>query len=64
MPFWVLSLVLGALQHVLYDILQSVELIFLSMKTLLLIALASMKRVGDLQIFLVDKSIMPRVWAS
>ncbi len=38
--------------------LQSVELKFLSMKTLLLTALASIKRVGDLQAFSVDDSCL------
>ncbi len=38
-----------------FEPLQSVELKFLSMKTLLLTALASIKRVGDLQAFLVDE---------
>ncbi len=38
--------------------LQSVELKFLSMKTLLLTALSSIKRVGDLQEFSVDDSCL------
>ncbi len=41
-----------------FEPLQSIELKFLSMKTLLLIALASIKRVGDLQEFLVDESCL------
>ncbi len=46
LPFWDLELVLRAL----------VELKFLSLKTLLLTALASIKRVGYLQAFSVDNS--------
>ncbi len=41
-----------------FEPLQSVELKFLSMKTLLLTALASIKRVGDLQAFSVDESCL------
>ncbi len=37
-----------------FEPLQSVELKFLSLKTVLLTALASVKRVGDLQAFLVE----------
>ncbi len=47
-PSWDLSLVLRALQHG----------PFLSMKTLLLFALASIKRVGDLHAFSVDDSCL------
>ncbi len=47
-----LSLVLkGALQQGPFELLQTVEPRFLSMKTLLLLALASIKRVGDLHAF-------------
>ncbi len=49
-----LALVLRALLTAPCEPLQSVELKFLSMKTLLLTALASFKRMGDLQAFLVD----------
>ncbi len=55
---WDLALVLRALQIAPFEPLQSVELKFLSMKTLLLTALASIKRVGDLQAFSVDKSCL------
>ncbi len=55
-PSWNLSLVLRAIQQVPSVSLQSVELKFLSIKTLLLVALASIKRVGDLQAFSVDES--------
>ncbi len=48
LPSWDLALVLRALQTAPFEPLQSVELKFLSMKTLLLTALASIKRVGDL----------------
>ncbi|KAL0173674.1 hypothetical protein M9458_029642, partial [Cirrhinus mrigala] len=53
-----LSLELRALQQGPFVPLQSVELKFLSMKTLLLLALASIKRVGDLHAFSVDKSCL------
>ncbi|KAI2645919.1 tRNA N6-adenosine threonylcarbamoyltransferase [Labeo rohita] len=43
-PSWDLSLVLKALRQALFEPLQSVELKFLLMKTLLLLALASIKR--------------------
>ncbi len=55
LPSWDLALVLRALQTAPFEPLQSVELKFLSMKTLLLTALASIKRVGDLQAFSVDE---------
>ncbi len=56
LPSW--DLVLRALQTAPFEPLHSVELKFLSMKTLLLTALASIKRVGDLQAFLVDESFL------
>ncbi len=56
LPSWDLALVLRALITAPFEPLQSVELKFLSMKTLLLTALASIKRVGDLQAFSVDDS--------
>ncbi len=55
---WDLALVLRVLQTAPFEPLQSVEFKFLSMKTLLLTALPSIKRVGDLQAFLVDKSCL------
>ncbi len=58
LPSWDLALVLRALITATFEPLQSVELKFLSMKTLLLTALASIKRVGDLQAFLVDDSCL------
>ncbi len=58
LPSWYLALVLRALQTAPFESLQSVELKFLSMKTLLLIALASIKRVRDLQTFSVNKSCL------
>ncbi len=58
LPSWDLALVLRALRIAPFEPLQSVELKFLSMKTLLLTALASIKRVGDLQAFSVDESCL------
>ncbi len=57
-PSWDLSLVLRALQQGPFEPLQTVEPKFLSMKTLLLLALASIKRVGDLHAFSVDDSCL------
>ncbi len=57
-PSWDLSLVLRALQQGQFEPLQTVEPKFLSMKTLLLLALASIKRVGDLHAFSVDDSCL------
>ncbi len=51
-------LVLRALQTDRFEPLQTVELKFLSLKTLLLTALALIKRVGDLKAFLVDESCL------
>ncbi len=56
LPSWDLALVLRALQIAPFEPLQSVELKF--MKTLLLTALASIKRVGDLQAFSVGESCL------
>ncbi len=58
LPSWDLALVLRALITAPFEPLQSVEFKFLSMKTLLLTALASIKRVGDLQAFSVDDSCL------
>ncbi len=49
---------LRALQTAPFEPLQSIELKFLSLKTLLLTALASIRMVGDLQAFLVDESCL------
>ncbi|CAM4416232.1 unnamed protein product [Leuciscus chuanchicus] len=57
-PSWDLSVVLTALQSAPFEPLQSVELKFLSMKTALLVALASIKRVRDLQAFSVDEACL------
>ncbi len=57
-PSWDLSLVLRALQQGPFEPLQTVEPKFLSMKTLLLLALASIKRVEDLHAFSVDDSCL------
>ncbi len=50
-PSWDLPSVLSALRGAPFEPLQSVELKFLSLKTVLLSALATVKRVGDLQAF-------------
>ncbi len=57
-PSWDLSVVLNALQRAPFEPLQSVELKFLSLKTALLVALASIKRVGDLHAFSVDEACL------
>ncbi len=57
-PSWDLALVLRALQIAPFEPLQSADLSILSMKTLLLVALASIKMVGDLQEFSVDESCL------
>ncbi len=57
-PSWDLPSVLSALRGAPFEPLQSVELKFLSLKTVLLTALATVKRVGDLQAFLVDDSCL------
>ncbi len=57
-PSWDLPSVLTALKEEPFKPLQSVELKFLSLKTMLLTALASVKRVGDLQAFSVDDSCL------
>ncbi len=57
-PSWDLSLVLMALQRPPFEPLQSAELKILSLKKVLLTALASIKRVGDLQAFSVDESCL------
>ncbi len=53
-PSWVLPSVLTALKEEPFEPLQSVELKFFSLKTVLLNALASVKRVEDLQAFSVN----------
>ncbi len=57
-PSWDLPSVLSALRGAPFEPLQSVELNFLSLKTVLLAALATAKRVGDLQAFSVDDSCL------
>ena len=57
-PSWDLAVVLSALQRAPFEPLLSVELKFLSLKTALLTALASVKRVGDLQAFSVDEACL------
>ncbi|KAI2661076.1 ORF V: Enzymatic polyprotein [Labeo rohita] len=54
-PSWDLSIALQGLREAPFEPLASVELKYLSLKTALLTALASIKRVGDLQAFSVDE---------
>ncbi len=55
---WDLPSVLSALRGDPFEPMQSVELKFLSLKTVLLAALATVRRVGDLQAFSVDDSCL------
>ncbi len=55
---WDLSIVLAGLQRGPFEPLDSVELKFLSAKTALLIALTSIKRVGDVQAFSVSEECL------
>ncbi len=57
-PSWDLSIVLTGLQRGPFEPLDSVELKFLSLKTALLTALSSIKRVGDLQAFSVSEECL------
>ncbi len=57
-PSWDLSIVLAGLQRGPFGPLDSVELKFLSLKTALLTALTSIKRVGDLQAFSVSEECL------
>ncbi len=57
-PSWDLPSVLSALRGAPFEPLQSVKLKFLSLKKVLLAALATVKRVGDLQAFSVDDSCL------
>ncbi len=57
-PSWDLSIVLSGLQRGPFEPLDSVELKFLSLKTALLTALTSIKRVGDLQAFSVSEEYL------
>ncbi len=57
-PSWDLSIVLAGLQRGPFEPLDSVELKFLSLKTTLLTALTSIKRVGDLQAFSVSEECL------
>ncbi len=57
-PSWDLSIVLAGLQRGPFEPLDSVELKFLSLKTALLTALTSIKRVGDLQAFSVSEECL------
>ncbi len=57
-PSWDLSIVQAGLQRGPFEPLDSVELKFLSLKTALLTALTSIKRVGDLQAFSVSEECL------
>ncbi len=57
-PSWDLSIVLAGLQRGPFEPLDSVELKFLSLKTALLTALTSIKRVGNLQAFSVSEECL------
>ncbi|KAI2666099.1 ORF V: Enzymatic polyprotein [Labeo rohita] len=57
-PSWDLSVTLQGLREAPFEPLASVELKYLSLKTALLTALASIKRVGDLQAFSVDEACL------
>ncbi len=57
-PSWDLSIVLAGLQRGPFEPLDSVELKFLSLKTALLTALTSIKRVEDLQAFSVSEECL------
>ncbi|KAI2662397.1 ORF V: Enzymatic polyprotein [Labeo rohita] len=57
-PSWDLSVALQGLREAPFEPLVSVELKYLSLKTALLTALASIKRVGDLQAFSVDEACL------
>ncbi|KAL0182109.1 hypothetical protein M9458_021484, partial [Cirrhinus mrigala] len=57
-PSWDLSVALQGLRGPPFELLVSVELKFLSLKTALLTALASIKRVGDLQAFSVNEACL------
>lgn len=48
-PFWDLALVLGALTEASFEPLESISKNMLTLKMVLLLALTSLKRVGDLQ---------------
>ncbi len=57
-PSWDLSIILAGLQRGPFELLDSVELKLLSIKTALLTALTSIKRVGDLQAFSVSEECL------
>ncbi len=57
-PSWDLSIILAGLQRGPFEPLDSVELKFLSLKTMLLTALTSIKRVRDLQAFTVGEECL------
>ncbi len=57
-PSWDLSIILAGFQRGPFEPLDSIELKFLSLKTALLTALTSIKRVGDLQAFSVSEECL------
>ncbi len=58
LPSWDLSIILAGLQRGPFELLDSVELKFLSLKTALLTALTSIKWVRDLQSFSVSEECL------
>ncbi len=58
MPSWGLFIIQAGLQRGPFELLDSVEMKFLSAKTVLLTALTSIKKVGDLQAFLVSEECL------
>ncbi|XDV26198.1 hypothetical protein PO909_029965, partial [Leuciscus waleckii] len=57
-PVWDLSTVLEAMKGAPFEPIQSIDLKLLSLKTVFLLALASMKRIGDLQALSVSAACM------
>ncbi len=58
MPTWDLAVVLEALSKVPFETLEEVLLRFLTVKTVFLLAISSLKKVGDLQALSVDPSCL------
>lgn len=58
MPTWDLSIVFRALRGPPFELLQLADLLHLSLKTTLLLALAWVKRIGELQALLVSASCL------
>ncbi len=62
-PSWDLSVVLEGLVMAPFEPLESASDRILTLKVVLLLALTSLKRVGDLQAFSVSETCMPRVYS-